>query len=70
LNQYLVDDKNNLPNIIKPIGANKNFRKIMTQFFPFFTLFFFGFLFDSSMTLLYKVLAGSLFYFIFFGFKL
>ena len=70
LHQYLVDDKNNLPNVFKSLSSNKSFRKIMTQMFPFITLFYFGTLFDMPLKLIYKLVIGGLFYFIFFTFKL
>jgi hypothetical protein len=70
LHQYLVDDKSNLPSILKPLGSNKNFRKTMTQIFPFLTLFYIAMVLDMPLWIFYKLALAGLFYFIFFGFKL
>lgn len=65
LNQAFANDKANVIDIVKPISSNKSVRKLMTQIFPFLTLFYFGCLFDANLWIIYKILFLGAFYFIF-----
>lgn len=49
------DDKDLLPSVVRPIGKNKEMRKLGTRIYPFFMFFYFGMLFEASISIYLKL---------------
>lgn len=49
LSSYANDNKTYVPKIFHPLSTNKDIRRLVTRAFPFFTLFYFGSILETSM---------------------
>lgn len=63
------EDRNNLPGFLRSIGKNKDLRKQGTRFYPFLLIFYFGMVFDSSLSFYLKLFLIAMFYGVSFSFN-
>lgn len=63
------DDRSDLSPFLRSIGKNKETRKFATRLYPFLLLFYFGILFESSLSIWLKIVLILSFYGVSFAFK-
>lgn len=69
MNSY-KDDKENLPPILRTLSKNKDVRKNLTRSYPFFLLFYVGFVLEQDISWTSKALIIGFFYAISYGYNI